>query len=141
MDTYKNRKRRASELLGAKVCQDAGAHEESDVGGHRGEFAKSRGDRSDTEALQAWILETDRTHETVLATTGLRERPIRRLRPARPGLCGSFLERRQEFGDKRQLVRRIVPGAWSAQTKSSIYRSTRYPRCQKPVIMLLLFIR
>lgn len=52
MDVDENRERREGELLRAEVREDAGAHEESDAGGHRGESRQSRGNRTDSEAVQ-----------------------------------------------------------------------------------------
>lgn len=37
MDVNENRERREGELLRAEIRENAGAHEESDAGGHRGE--------------------------------------------------------------------------------------------------------
>lgn len=37
MDINENRERRKGELFRAEICEDAGADEKSDVGGHRGE--------------------------------------------------------------------------------------------------------
>lgn len=52
MDFNENRERREGELFSAKICEDAGEDQESNVGGHRGESRESRGDWADPETVQ-----------------------------------------------------------------------------------------